>query len=230
MASIQRSIRLDGRNSADLDRITGAKGEIFFDRTNNRLRLYDGIVPGGYALGSQEQIEDTVAAMFNGSQNGVTVNYNDTTGKVTLTVASGAPTATVITLTNSQQNYYLPNPDQVSVPVGTIYELAVKSLFGALDTERDINIQLENTITYPAYFSGTNIKNNSNTGAQIQTVTPDDTFQWPMSVGTPNTTGIVSGTAKIIYCGVGTWSISGTDYTGHMYTVFATTDLTVFGG
>lgn len=49
----------------------------------------------------QELVEDYVAAMFNGSQTGVTVAYNDTTGKLTLTVTatgatgpSGGPGAT----------------------------------------------------------------------------------------------------------------------------------------
>ncbi len=142
----------------------------------------------------------------------------------------GSSTATVITLTESTQNFYLPNPDEVEVSVGTIYELSVVPLFGALDTQRDITIGFQNSVTYSPYFNGTLVLNKSDTGAQIQSVTPNTYFQWTMFTGTPNTDGVVSGQAKIVYCGTGTWSIPGNEITGHFYTVFANTDLYVVGG
>jgi hypothetical protein len=45
-----RSIRLIGRNTKSLDSTAGDNGEIFYDTTNDTLRLYDGKQVGGYIL------------------------------------------------------------------------------------------------------------------------------------------------------------------------------------
>jgi hypothetical protein len=145
-------------------------------------------------------------------------------------VGSGGSTATVVALTNGMQNVYIPNPDEVEVPIGTVYEFSVIPFSGALDTQRDIIIRFENSVTYDPYFSGTLIFNKSDTGDQIQSIVPNTYFSWTMYTGTPGTTGIISGQAKIVYCGTGTWNIAGNDISGHFYTVSANTDLSVFGG
>lgn len=45
-----RSIRLIGRNTKSLDSTAGDVGEIFYDSTNDTLRVYDGKKVGGYIL------------------------------------------------------------------------------------------------------------------------------------------------------------------------------------
>jgi hypothetical protein len=50
MSSSYRSIRLLSKNTAELDRLTGLNGELFYDKQNNSLRIYDGIVAGGHEL------------------------------------------------------------------------------------------------------------------------------------------------------------------------------------
>jgi len=44
------SIRIIPREQAFLDRKLGSRGEIFFDREDNALRIFDGVETGGYAL------------------------------------------------------------------------------------------------------------------------------------------------------------------------------------
>jgi len=48
--NIFNSIRIIPRDSDFLDRKTGSRGEVFFDRVSNSLRLFDGIQPGGIDL------------------------------------------------------------------------------------------------------------------------------------------------------------------------------------
>jgi len=48
--SINNSLRIIPRASDFLDRKLGVRGEIFFDQVTNTLRLYDGVVTGGYKL------------------------------------------------------------------------------------------------------------------------------------------------------------------------------------
>jgi hypothetical protein len=50
MSSSQRSIRLLSKTTAELDRLTGLNGEVFYDKANNTLRIYDGIVAGGHEI------------------------------------------------------------------------------------------------------------------------------------------------------------------------------------
>lgn len=44
------SIRIIPREQAFLDRKLGSRGEIFFDREDNAIRIFDGVETGGYAL------------------------------------------------------------------------------------------------------------------------------------------------------------------------------------
>ena len=48
--SIITNLRVVPRASDFLDRKLGVRGEIFFDQTNNTLRLYDGVLAGGHKL------------------------------------------------------------------------------------------------------------------------------------------------------------------------------------
>ena len=50
MSSNYRSIRLLSKSTTELDRLTGLNGEVFYDKDNNSLRIYDGRVAGGREL------------------------------------------------------------------------------------------------------------------------------------------------------------------------------------
>ena len=50
MSINNNSLRIIPRASDFLDRKLGVRGEIFFDQSTNTLRLYDGVVTGGYKL------------------------------------------------------------------------------------------------------------------------------------------------------------------------------------
>jgi hypothetical protein len=47
---VQRSLRLDAKTKNELDRLTGARGEIFYDNTAKTLRVFDGNTAGGMEL------------------------------------------------------------------------------------------------------------------------------------------------------------------------------------
>jgi hypothetical protein len=92
MAIPVRSLRLLPQTQDRLDRLTGNRGEIFYDRDANNIRIFDGTSTGGRLVGrTEEQIQDLVATMFSGSSSNVSVAYDDPTGKIVLTanVAAG---------------------------------------------------------------------------------------------------------------------------------------------
>jgi len=47
---VQRSLRLDAKSKNELDRLTGSRGEIFYDNTAKTLRIFDGNNAGGMEL------------------------------------------------------------------------------------------------------------------------------------------------------------------------------------
>lgn len=56
---VQRSIRLRGFESTFLNRTTGSNGEIFYDQTNQTLRIMDGTTRGGNPLAAGAIVSDT---------------------------------------------------------------------------------------------------------------------------------------------------------------------------
>ena len=50
MSTPIRSVRLLPKSAAELDKLTGNRGEIFFDPNNTTLRVFDSLVKGGHAL------------------------------------------------------------------------------------------------------------------------------------------------------------------------------------
>jgi hypothetical protein len=92
MAIPVRSLRLLPQSQDRLNNLTGNRGEIFYDRDANNIRIFDGTSTGGRLVGrTEEQTQDLVAAMFAGSSSNVSVAYDDLTGKIVLTanVAAG---------------------------------------------------------------------------------------------------------------------------------------------
>ena len=60
MSVIDRSIRLIGRSVASLEANTFSSGEIFYDSTNNTLRIFDGQDRGGITIATRPWVSATV--------------------------------------------------------------------------------------------------------------------------------------------------------------------------
>jgi hypothetical protein len=92
MAIPVRSLRLLPQSQDRLNRLTGSRGEIFYDRDANNIRIFDGTSTGGRLVGrTEEQTQDLVATMFAGSSSNVSVAYDDLTGKIVLTANIPVP-------------------------------------------------------------------------------------------------------------------------------------------
>lgn len=108
-ANIFTNFRIIPRASDFLDRKLGSKGEIFFDQTTNTLRLFDGVVSGGYKLAKTDLTNITnadfaakaaTAGVSGGVQTGVAgkIAYYPTTGTQVNDLASLSWTANTNTL------------------------------------------------------------------------------------------------------------------------------------
>ena len=69
-AKAERSLRLLGKKTLELDRQTAVSGEIFYDSTTTTLRLYDGVTVGGKVVG-----QTNIITLANGSV--IKDNVND---------------------------------------------------------------------------------------------------------------------------------------------------------
>jgi hypothetical protein len=74
-AIAQRSIRLLGKNTLELDRQSAAVGEIFYDNTAQTLRLYNGSTLGGSLLATVSALNSLIP-----SQTGNNGKFLTTTG------------------------------------------------------------------------------------------------------------------------------------------------------
>ena len=63
-ASTTNNVRIIPREADYLDRKTGARGEVFYDKEENTLRLYDGIVSGGFSLAKSDLTNITNAVFL----------------------------------------------------------------------------------------------------------------------------------------------------------------------
>ena len=81
------SLRLIPRESEYLDRKLGFRGEIFFDRESNTLRLYDGATAGGFKL-AKTNLSNVSNSDFLAKATAAGVG---TTGNTTVTVSSTTP-------------------------------------------------------------------------------------------------------------------------------------------
>lgn len=57
-----RSVRFLGKNSQSLDNITGLRGEVFYDSTNETLRVYDAQERGGFKLATRDWTQSQIDA------------------------------------------------------------------------------------------------------------------------------------------------------------------------
>ncbi len=80
-----RSIRLLPKSKSELDRLSGARGEIFYDSTSKTIRVFDGDIIGGTLLNASVAVRDTPpdnptqgSLWLNSSTGGLYIYYSDT--------------------------------------------------------------------------------------------------------------------------------------------------------
>ena len=98
---IFRSIRLIPKNAEDLDRSSGSKGEIFYDTTEDTLRVFDGEVKGGYSLLRKDLTNLDVTTLNLGSGSITASQFNGPLNGNATTVTHGVYTTDIGTVTNS---------------------------------------------------------------------------------------------------------------------------------
>ncbi len=79
-----RSLRLLPKSKSELDRISGNKGEIFYDSTSKSLRIFDGTILGGTLLNASVSVTETPpenptqgSLWFNSSTGAFYIYYED---------------------------------------------------------------------------------------------------------------------------------------------------------
>ncbi len=81
-----RSLRLLPKSKTELDRISGNKGEIFYDNTSKSLRIFDGTILGGTLLNASVSVKETApdnptqgSLWFNSATGAFYIYYEDGT-------------------------------------------------------------------------------------------------------------------------------------------------------
>lgn len=81
-----RSLRLLPKSKSELDRISGNKGEIFYDSTSKSLRIFDGTLLGGTLLNASVSVQETAPSSptqgslwFNSATGAFYIYYEDGT-------------------------------------------------------------------------------------------------------------------------------------------------------
>ena len=81
-----RSLRLLPKSKTELDRISGNKGEIFYDSTSKSLRIFDGTILGGTLLNASVSVKETApdnptqgSLWFNSATGAFYIYYEDGT-------------------------------------------------------------------------------------------------------------------------------------------------------
>jgi hypothetical protein len=124
----QRSLRIRPFTSAALNDITGSSAEIFYDSTNNSLRVFSGTVPGGSILATQSYVNSIV-----GTQN--TFSNIAVQGQTTITADSRSDT---VTLVANQGIVITTNSSTDTITIGLSGSVVVQG--GALGTPSSGNL------------------------------------------------------------------------------------------
>lgn len=77
----QRSLRLTPISSENLNSITGNSGELFYDSTNQTLRLYSGLLQGGLQLARADLANVTAATVATKVLASAALTWSNVTGK-----------------------------------------------------------------------------------------------------------------------------------------------------
>jgi hypothetical protein len=95
MTTPNRSIRLLGKNSTELNTLTGESGELFYDSTSGVLRLYNGATQGGFKLVTQPFVTNSITTAL--------ASYA-TTANLTSLLSAKVDTSSLTTLLSAKVN------------------------------------------------------------------------------------------------------------------------------
>lgn len=146
----QRSIRIRPFASASLDDLTGSSGEIFYDSTNNTLRVSNGATAGGSILATQTYVNSIIGSANKFSNIAVQ-------GQSTVVADSASDT---LTLAGSQGIVITTNSSTDTITIGLTGSFVVQG--GDLGTPSSGNLV---NCTFP-------ILNQNTTGSAATLTTP----------------------------------------------------------
>jgi hypothetical protein len=205
----QRSLRIRPFSAASLNDITGSSGEIYYDSTNQSLRVFSGGLPGGILLATQDYVNASV-----GTQN--TFSNIAVQGQTTITADSESDT---VTLVANQGITITTNSTTDTITIGLSGSVVVQG--GALGTPSSGNLV---NCTFPVL--------NQNTTGNAATAT---TAQSAATLTTPRNINGVSfnGSSNItVTAAAGTVTgntLNSTVVTSNLTSVGTLTDLEVAG-
>lgn len=152
------ALRIIPRESNFLDRKSGARGEIFYDRDANTLRLYDGTIPGGLGLARADlaNISNSVFAA-KASAAGVGGGGGNTTVSVGSSVPASPSSGNLWLNTNNGSLYVYINDGnstqwiQPTSPIPLLNQYALKTdvrFRVAADDSTQVDISYNNTLQF----------------------------------------------------------------------------------
>ena len=208
----QRSLRIRPFDGSSLNDITGSSGEIFYDSTNQSLRVFSGGLPGGILLATQDYVNASV-----GTQN--TFSNIAVQGQTTITADSESDT---VTLVANQGITITTNSTTDTITIGLSGSVVVQG--GALGTPSSGNLV---NCTFPVL--------NQNTTGNAATATTATTAESAATLTTPRNINGVSfnGSSNItVTAAAGTVTgntLNSTVVTSNLTSVGTLTDLEVAG-
>jgi hypothetical protein len=124
----QRSLRIRPFDGASLNDVTGSSGEIFYDSTNQSLRVFSGATPGGTLLATQDYVDASI-----GTQN----TFSSIAVQGQTTVIADAESDT-LTLVANQGITITTNSSTDTITIGLTGSVVVQG--GALGTPSSGNL------------------------------------------------------------------------------------------
>ena len=183
--SIITNLRIVPRASDFLDRKLGVRGEIFFDQTNNTLRLYDGVLAGGHKL-AKADLTNINNATFLAKANaaglgggvGIVGNFVFTGSTIDTNDSSNI---TFVTKTIFNSDVVVENELVVSkiVFADNTEQSSAASLpasFNTIAVDGQIDVIAETTNDTLTFAAGTGITITTNTGTDTITITNSGTI------------------------------------------------------
>jgi hypothetical protein len=190
MTTVNRSIRLIANSSTVLDKKTGEVGEIFYDNTNQTIRIMDGSLRGGRSLASQAWVNDNTI-----SQSELTTALNPYVTDIELTETL---TSYVTSLTLASYTDTVDMNSAISTAISDLLDAAPP----ALDTLNELAAALGDDANYASTIT---------TALSAKAPLASPSFTGHITVEGVTATG-ATGTGKIVFDTTPT--ISGVTLTG----------------
>jgi hypothetical protein len=205
----ERSIRIRPFTSAALDELSGSSGEIFYDSTNDSLRVFSGAISGGSILATQDYVNSIA-----GTQN----TFSNIVVQGQSTLVADAETDT-LTLAASQGIVITTNSSTDTVTIGLSGSVVVQG--GDLGTPSSGNLI---NCTFP-------ILNQNTTGSAASATTAQSaaTLTTPRNINGVSFNGSSDITVTAAASTVTGNTLNSTVVNSNLTSVGTLTDLTVTG-